>query len=73
MSSTFREKGPDSFGVWVKKKKKLTLSHRRLSIIDLNERSNQPMQSRNKRFVIVFNGEIYNYLELKEKLQKKKI
>ena len=56
-----------------RRKEKLTLSHRRLSIIDLNERSNQPMHSRNKRFVIVFNGEIYNYLELKEKLQKKNI
>ena len=48
----FKRRGPDSFGVWVEEKKKLTLSHRRLSIIDLNERSNQPMQSRNKDLLL---------------------
>lgn len=73
MSSTLERRGPDSFGVWIEKTQKIALSHRRLSIIDLNERSNQPMQSQNRRYVIVYNGEIYNYLELKEKLKKKNI
>ncbi len=73
MSSTLERRGPDSFGIWVEKEKKLTLSHRRLSIIDLNERSDQPMHSINERFVIVYNGEIYNYLEIKEKLIKKNV
>lgn len=73
MSSTLERRGPDSFGIWVEKEKKLTLSHRRLSIIDLNERSDQPMHSINGRFVIVYNGEIYNYLEIKEKLIKKNV
>ena len=44
-----------------------------MSIIDLNERSDQPMHSINERFVIVYNGEIYNYLEIKEKLIKKNV
>ena len=44
------------------------LGHRRLSIIDLDPRSEQPMTSRDGRFVIVFNGEIYNYLELRREL-----
>ena len=73
MSSTLERRGPDSFGIWIEKTQKIALSHRRLSIIDLNERSNQPMQSQNRRYVIVYNGEIYNYLELKEKLKKKNI
>ena len=51
--------------------KKIALSHRRLSIIDLNERSTQPMQSRNKRFVMIFNGEIYNFKLLKNQLKAK--
>ena len=55
------------------KKNNLALSHRRLSIIDLNERSTQPMQSRNKRFVMIFNGEIYNFKLLKNQLKAKKI
>ena len=52
-------------------KNNLALSHRRLSIIDLNERSTQPMQSRNKRFVMIFNGEIYNFKLLKNQLKAK--
>lgn len=47
----------------------IALGHRRLSIIDINETSNQPMMSSSGRFCIVFNGEIYNYLEIKQDLK----
>jgi asparagine synthase (glutamine-hydrolysing) len=50
---------------------KLTLIHRRLSIIDLTENASQPMSNEDNSFFIIFNGEIYNYLELKEKLKEK--
>ena len=49
--------------------KELALLHTRLNIIDLNERSNQPYFD--EHFIMVFNGEIYNYLEIKKKLEKK--
>ena len=49
----------------------VTLIHTRLSIIDLDERSNQPMYSSDKRFTIVFNGEIYNYKEIRKILEEK--
>ena len=49
----------------------VTLIHTRLSIIDLDQRSNQPMYSKDKRFSIVFNGEIYNYKEIRKILEEK--
>ena len=52
-------------------KESVCLIHTRLSIIDLNDRSNQPFQSNDERYTIVFNGEIYNFLELKDELEKK--
>ena len=71
MCNVLKRRGPDSQGVWVDQNLNITLSHRRLSIIDLNKRSDQPMISKNGRFVIVFNGEIYNFKELREILQIK--
>jgi asparagine synthase (glutamine-hydrolysing) len=59
-------RGPDYFDTLLKEDGALKLSHWRLSIIDLEERSNQPFQSRDKRYTLVFNGEIYNYLELRK-------
>lgn len=59
-----KHRGPDATGVW--SNEEVCLGHNRLSIIDLNESANQPMFSNDGRFVIVFNGEIYNYLELKK-------
>ncbi|TDP02434.1 asparagine synthase (glutamine-hydrolyzing) [Flavobacterium sp. 245] len=59
-------RGPDSFGY--DKIDNVSFGHRRLSIIDLNECSNQPMRNRNERYTIVFNGEIYNYKEIREEL-----
>jgi asparagine synthase (glutamine-hydrolysing) len=62
-------RGPDGFGIWQSPDQKVNLGHRRLAIIDTATRSNQPMHFDN-RFVIVFNGEIYNYLEIKKELEK---
>lgn len=59
-------RGPDSFGY--DKIDNVSFGHRRLSIIDLSECSNQPMRNHNDRFTIVFNGEIYNYREIREEL-----
>lgn len=59
-------RGPDYFDTMIKQDGALKLSHWRLSIIDLDERSNQPFQSLDMRYTLVFNGEIYNYLELRK-------
>jgi len=64
-------RGPDASGIWFNKKNVL-LGHNRLSIIDTSENANQPMLSANKEAVIVFNGEIYNFKNLKENLSFKK-
>lgn len=61
-------RGPDASGNWLSKDMRIGLGHRRLSIIDLTESGNQPMGSYDDRYQIVFNGEIYNYLELRHDL-----
>lgn len=61
-----KHRGPDAKAIW--RDDKITLGHNRLSIIDLTTNSNQPMVSNCGNFVIVFNGEIYNYLEIKQQL-----
>lgn len=63
-------RGPDSSGSWFSDKKDIGLGHTRLSIIDLSSRADQPMTSAKNHLKIVFNGEIYNFIELKEILQK---
>ena len=65
-------RGPDNQFAGFQKIK-VGLGHNELSIIDLNERSNQPMSIDNNNYVISFNGEIYNYKELKSYLKKYKI
>ena len=66
-------RGPDGNGIWVSSCKKVTFGHNRLSIIDLSKKADQPFISNDKNLIITFNGEIYNYLELKEQLQEKKV
>ncbi len=61
-------RGPDASGDWLSEDMRVGLGHRRLSIIDLTEGGNQPMASNDGRYQIVFNGEIYNYLELRQDL-----
>lgn len=65
-------RGPDGNRIWESSCKKVTFGHNRLSIIDLSKKADQPFISNDKNLIITFNGEIYNYLELKEQLQKKK-
>ncbi len=62
-------RGPDSAGAWVSDGRRLGLCHRRLSIIDLSEAGAQPMISACGRFAVTFNGEIYNFRELRSKLE----
>ena len=69
MAESLAHRGPDGEGVWLSPKKMAGLAHRRLSIIDLSNKAIQPMHY-NDRYSIVFNGEIYNYIELKRDLQK---
>src|SRR2546428_9201043 len=59
-----RRRGPDGKGIF--QKEHIALAHRRLSIIDVSCSGNQPMTTADRRFTIVFNGEIFNYQELKQ-------
>ena len=61
-------RGPDDSGTWVDSKEQVYLGHQRLSILDLSEAGHQPMSTENSDHTIVFNGEVYNFSELKTKL-----
>jgi asparagine synthase (glutamine-hydrolysing) len=64
-----RARGPDGADAWWSADRHCGLGHRRLSIIDLSDRASQPMTSSDGRFVVVFNGEIYNYPQLRAELE----
>ncbi|NER23861.1 MAG: asparagine synthase (glutamine-hydrolyzing) [Symploca sp. SIO1C2] len=68
MSSSLNHRGPDSQGMWTASEFGLALGHRRLAIVDLSSEGHQPMHSINSRYVIVFNGEIYNFKNLRQQL-----
>lgn len=70
MADTLTHRGPDDSGVWVDGEAGIALGHRRLAILDLSPAGHQPMVSPSRRYVIAFNGEIYNHLELREELSK---
>lgn len=72
MNRRMYHRGPDAGGVWASENADVVLGHRRLSIIDLSENGAQPMRSASGRYVCVFNGEIYNYRRLRDKLLKEK-
>lgn len=68
-TDSLSHRGPDGKGVYLDSEFGVGLGHRRLSILDLDPRANQPMVCSNERFHLVFNGEIYNFLELKRELK----
>jgi len=71
MCQQMHARGPDDTGYWGDLDNGVALGHRRLSIIDLSERAKQPMISEDGRYTIVFNGEIYNYRDLRYSLEAK--
>jgi asparagine synthase (glutamine-hydrolysing) len=68
MRDIMSHRGPDGFGIYINGN--IGLAHRRLSILDLSENGSQPFKSSDGRYVITFNGEIFNYLELRPELEK---
>ena len=70
MTDAIRHRGPDDEGFWSDLESKVAFGHRRLSALDLSLAGHQPMRSLSGRFVIAFNGEIYNHLDLRLELEK---
>lgn len=70
MLSSLGHRGPDANGIWIDENSGIALGHVRLSILDLSEAGAQPMLSASGRYVIVFNGEIYNHLEIRAHIEK---
>jgi len=69
MTDSLEHRGPDDFGYYTDRN--VCLGHRRLSIIDLSRRGKQPIFNENKDICVIFNGEIYNFKELRKELEKK--
>lgn len=70
MQNALAHRGPDDFGIWQDPDMPLLLAQRRLSIIDLSADGHQPMASHSGRFVAVYNGEVYNFLEIRAELEQ---
>jgi len=69
MATQIQHRGPDDAGVWLDEESGLALAHRRLSIIDISPAGHQPMVSPCGRFILVYNGEIYNHQDLRADLE----
>lgn len=69
MAGTLTHRGPDDGGTWVEAATGIALAHRRLSIVDLTPAGHQPPCSESGRYIISYNGEIYNHQELRKELQ----
>src|SRR3989338_6428523 len=68
MMAVIAHRGPDDAGAW--QAEEIALGHRRLSILDLSPAGRQPFHDAGGRYVVTYNGEIYNYLELRDELEK---
>jgi asparagine synthase (glutamine-hydrolysing) len=69
MTATIAHRGPDDSGTWIDAQAGVALGHRRLSILDLSPQGHQPMASEDGRYMIVFNGEVYNFGALRKQLE----
>ena len=69
MAAALRHRGPDDHGAWTDPQAGLALGHRRLAILDLTREGHQPMESADGRYVLAFNGEVYNFQELRQELE----
>jgi asparagine synthase (glutamine-hydrolysing) len=69
MASALSHRGPDDSGCWLDPDAGIALGHRRLSIVDLSPAGHQPMESRSGRYVLAFNGEVYNFHDLRRELE----
>ena len=69
-SKALYHRGPDDHGKWISDNYRVGLAHRRLSIIDVTKNASQPFVNHTNDAVIIFNGEIYNYLELRSELKE---
>ena len=70
MTDALHHRGPNARGSWSDPDVGIALGHRRLSILDLSSAGHQPMHSASGRYVIAFNGEIYNFAELRAQLER---
>ena len=69
MVNCLNHRGPDNSGTWLNDDKSFGLGHTRLSILDLSSAGSQPMHSNDNRYVMSYNGEIYNHLSLRLELK----
>lgn len=70
-ATSMQHRGPDAEGIYISPDERIGFAHRRLSILDLSSTANQPMMSADGRYCIVYNGEVYNFNELKQQLKDK--
>ena len=70
MAQSIRYRGPDHSAVWLDREAEVGFAHNRLAIIDVSPAGNQPMHSHSGRYLITFNGEIYNYHDLRRDLEE---
>ena len=73
MAEVISHRGPDDAGVWLDSEVGVALAHQRLAIIELSDAGHQPMLSHSGRYVITFNGEIYNHVELRQKIESRSL